>query len=141
MPGVELAVALALHQRNDFVPGVRLHIGKAAEIGEVERAVAERLDGRVVAGRDDELDRGSNRLFQLVSKRRLFVDRDLCRARIRNHPDPHALLRRGDQRYPGGDESDRQRDREKQAKLPLETICHHQTSAVRGFVFAIVTRS
>src|SRR5690242_13435700 len=65
---MELAIALALHERRDVIALMRLDVSEAAEIGEVEGAVAERLDGGVVVGGNDQLDVLADCLLEIVAQ-------------------------------------------------------------------------
>src|SRR3546814_7695046 len=61
---MEALIDIALHERCDAVTRVRLHVGETTEIGDIERAVAERFDRGGVIGRNDQRyrDRKSTRL-------------------------------------------------------------------------------
>ena len=101
---VELLVLDALDERNDAVAGMRLKIGQAAEIGDVQGAVAQPLHRRIVVRRNDEFDGLAGHLFEIGAQRRLVFDGELGRAGIRNHPDPQGRRGQAAARERGHDE-------------------------------------
>jgi hypothetical protein len=88
---VELLVDVALDERHDAIGLARLDISDGARRGEVERAVAEPLDGSVVIFRNDELDRHAERLGQIKLERFLFLQGGR-RGCVRHDADPDEIL-------------------------------------------------
>src|SRR3546814_3440489 len=81
---MEALIDIALHERCDAVTRVRLHVGETTEIGNIERAVAERFDRGVVIGRNDQRYRRADLLCEIALQRRLLADRNLGGTGIRS---------------------------------------------------------
>jgi hypothetical protein len=80
-------VGAALHQRNDVITIVSLHVSERAQIRKIERPVAQRLHRRVVIGGDNQFHFRADYLGEIISQRGLFFDGNLRRAGIGNHSD------------------------------------------------------
>src|ERR1039458_7921173 len=88
---MELLIALALDQRRDAVLRVRFEIREAAEVSEVERAVAQRFDRGVIARGNNQLDRLAHRRLEIIFQRFLLLHGDLRRTGIGNHTDTYRV--------------------------------------------------
>src|SRR3546814_5196885 len=86
---MEALIDIALHERCDAVTRVRLHVGETTEIGDIERAVAERFDRGVVIGRNDQRYRRADLLCEIALQRRLLADRNLGGTGIRHRSEEH----------------------------------------------------